>query len=350
MAYLVLACPQQELFKMTAPLVSIKMITYNHAPYIAQAIEGVLQQKTTFPFELVIGEDCSTDGTREIVFEYQKKYPNIIRVITSEKNVGMKRNGLRVLKACHGKYIAFCEGDDYWQHPLKLQKQADYLENHPEYGLVYSSYDVYHVKIMKRIKDFIKYKKWEMPKSASIHDVVENRGGISLGILTCTVMVRRTLYNQIVESDPYIHQNDKFLMGDTPLWAEIATRAQLHYIPESLATHNLMEESATRSKDIKKVLRFQISCAEAMLYLCNKHNLPLRIKNYHEQSWCNASLRLAFHARNAELADEVRRRKKTFTWKEWFKYYGSKNAGFYYVHRVASLFLAPFRNDDSQWL
>src|ERR1700690_2758382 len=113
---------------MKEPLVSVKMITYNHAPYITRAIEGVLQQKTTFPFELIIGEDCSTDGTREIVFAYQKKYPDIIRVITSDKNVGMNINGLRTIKAGKGKYIALCEGDDYWHNPEKLQKKVDFLK------------------------------------------------------------------------------------------------------------------------------------------------------------------------------------------------------------------------------
>ena len=136
---------------MTEPLVSARMITYNHAPYIARAIEGVLQQKTNFPFELVIGEDCSTDGTREIVFEYQKKYPDIIRVITSDSNVGSKKNGHRTSQACRGKYIAYCEGDDCWHHPGKLQKQVDYMESHPACGLVYSSYDVYHPKSKKEL-------------------------------------------------------------------------------------------------------------------------------------------------------------------------------------------------------
>lgn len=88
---------------MPEPLVSVKMITYNHAPYIAQAIEGVLMQKTNFLFELVIGEDCSTDGTREIVFEYQKKYPDIIRVITSEHNVGVKKKWLPHHESLPGK-------------------------------------------------------------------------------------------------------------------------------------------------------------------------------------------------------------------------------------------------------
>ncbi len=335
---------------MTEPLVSVMMITYNHAPFIAQAIEGVLMQKTNFPFELIIGEDCSTDGTREIVFEYQKKHQDIIRVITSNKNVGAMKNSSRTMKAGRGKYIAYCEGDDYWQSPDKMQKQVDYLESHPECGLVYSSYDVYHIESNKMIKDFIRYKKWEMPKSASINDIIENRGGRSLGILTCAVMIRRTLCNQIIESDPFIHQNDKFPMGDTQLWAEVATKAQLHYIPESLSTHNIMEESATRSKDIKKRLRFQISCAEAMLYLCQKHKLPPNIINYHEASWCDASLRLAYHSRNGDLADEVRRKKKVFTWSESLKYYGAKYQWIYFVHQGASLCLNLFRKRHDDWL
>jgi glycosyltransferase involved in cell wall biosynthesis len=335
---------------MKEPLVSVMMITYNHAPFIAQAIQGVLHQKVNFPLELVIGEDCSTDGTREIVLEYQKKFPDIIRGITSDKNVGGRKNAHRTGKECRGKYIAYCEGDDYWHHPSKLQKQADYLESHPECGLVYSSYDVYHVRAKKLIKDFIKYRKWEMPQNLSLPDIVEGKDEKGVGILTCTVMVRKTLRDRVREADPYLYQNEKFLMGDTQLWAEIATMADLHYIPESLATHNITDESATRSKDIKKVLRFGISRAELGIYLCNKYNLPSSIRNYFEADWCDSSLILAFHSRNSELADEVRRKKKTFTWKEWLRYYGAKHLAIYHICRVAALFLALFRKEHKQWL
>ncbi len=148
---------------MAEPLVSVMMITYNHAKYIAKAIEGIVQQKTTFPIELVIGEDCSTDGTREIVYEYRSKYPNIIRVITSDRNVGIKINAKRTRKACSGTYVAFCEGDDYWHHPEKLQKQVDYMASHPDCGLVYSNYNVHNIQSKKTIKDFISYKKWQVP-------------------------------------------------------------------------------------------------------------------------------------------------------------------------------------------
>jgi glycosyltransferase involved in cell wall biosynthesis len=341
---------QQGVFYMTEFLVSVKMITYNHAPYIAQAIEGVLEQQTNFPFELVIGEDCSTDGTREIVFEYQKKYPDVIRVITSESNVGMKRNGYRTTKVCRGEYIAFCEGDDYWHDPSKLQKQVDYLESHPGCGLVYSDYDVYHIDSGKRIGDFIKYRKWDIPKNPGISDFVENKGEICIGILTCTVMIRRSLYEQIIESDPLLHQSDHFSMGDTQLWAEVTTTADLHYIPESTATHIITGESATRSKDIKKSLRFVISTAELSLYLCKKYNLPSTARDKPEAKWCDYSLRLAFHARSPELADEVRKKKQTFTWKEWLRYYGAKHVAVYYGCRVTASFLALFKKGHDQWL
>ena len=320
------------------PLVSVMMITYNHAPYIAQAIEGVLRQKVDFPIELVIGEDCSTDGTREIVLEYEKKSPQFIRVIMSDKNVGMKKNALRTGRNCRGKYIAFCEGDDYWHHPDKLQKQVDYLENHPECGLVYSSYDIYFVKSKKRIQDFIKYRKWEIPKKPTVADIVEAKGGMKLGILPCTIMFRRSLSEQIQESDPYLHHGDQFLRGDTQFVAEMAAMSSIHYIPESLATYNQTEESATRSKDITKLVRLQIADAELGIYLCNKYNLPLSTRNEMKALRCNGLLRLAFHTRSAELADEVRKKKKTFTYKEWLLYYGAKNFAFHYPFRLAVLF------------
>jgi glycosyltransferase involved in cell wall biosynthesis len=110
------------------PLVSVCIITYNHAPYIAQTLDSVLAQKTDFPFEIVIGEDASPDSTRAICKEYEAKYPHIIRVLDTEKNMGVVPNFIRTAKACEGKYIAVLEGDDYWIDDYKLQKQAEILE------------------------------------------------------------------------------------------------------------------------------------------------------------------------------------------------------------------------------
>jgi len=115
------------------PLVSVRVITYNHEKYIATCLEGVLMQKTNFPFEVIIGEDCSTDHTRQIVLAYQEKYPQIIQVLPLlDENLGMMPNSMRIQQACRGKYHTMLEGDDYWIDPLKLQKQVDLMEAHPD--------------------------------------------------------------------------------------------------------------------------------------------------------------------------------------------------------------------------
>lgn len=116
-------------------MVSVSMITYNHEKYIAQAIESIVSQKTNFVFELVIGEDCSTDNTRNICISYQKKYPDIIRLRLPETNQGMMLNWINNINYGRGKYIALCDGDDYWIDPYKLQKQFDFMESNPDFAL-----------------------------------------------------------------------------------------------------------------------------------------------------------------------------------------------------------------------
>src|SRR4051794_1682713 len=108
------------------------MTTYNHAAFISEAIDGVLAQQTAFPVELIIGDDCSTDGTEAICRDYAARHPEKIRYIRREKNLGMMPNFIDLLQRADGDYIAICEGDDYWIDPLKLQKQADVLDRHPD--------------------------------------------------------------------------------------------------------------------------------------------------------------------------------------------------------------------------
>ena len=123
---------------MDTPLVSVCTQAYNHAPFIRQCIEGVLMQKTTFPFEFLIHDDASTDETADVIREYEARYPDIIKPIYQTENQWSK--GVRIVRTfqfsrAQGKYIAMCEGDDYWTDPLKLQKQVEFLETHPDYSI-----------------------------------------------------------------------------------------------------------------------------------------------------------------------------------------------------------------------
>ena len=131
---------------MNKPLVSIVSLTFSHEKYIRDTLNGFIIQKTNFEFEIIIHDDASTDKTQDIIKEYEKKHPNIFRPIYQKVNQKSKQSGnvtRIVFNAAKGKYIALCEGDDYWTDPNKLQKQVDFLEKNPEYSMCF-----HHVKIV----------------------------------------------------------------------------------------------------------------------------------------------------------------------------------------------------------
>lgn len=129
---------------MESPVVSICCLTYNHEPYIRQCLDGFVMQKTNFPIEILIHDDASTDRTQDIIREYEAKYPNIIKPIYQKENQyskGVKVSLVYNYSRAKGKYIALCEGDDYWTDPYKLQKQVDFLESHPDYVMCSHKWD-----------------------------------------------------------------------------------------------------------------------------------------------------------------------------------------------------------------
>ena len=129
---------------MEQPIVTVWCLAYNQKDFIRDALEGFVMQKTTFPFEVIVHDDASTDGTTAIVQEYARQYPEIIKPVIETENQWQK-GGLKYIihimneKYCNGKYIAFCEGDDYWTAPHKLQQQVDFLESHSEYSMCFHS-------------------------------------------------------------------------------------------------------------------------------------------------------------------------------------------------------------------
>jgi glycosyltransferase involved in cell wall biosynthesis len=123
-------------------MVSVCMLAYNLDKYVAQAIESVLMQKTNFRIKLVIGEDNSTDNTRQICLKYKKLYPNLIKLNLNNHNIGMQRNFINTIKSCEGKYLAILDADDYWTDEYKLQKQIDFLEANPDYIVCFHNSEI----------------------------------------------------------------------------------------------------------------------------------------------------------------------------------------------------------------
>ncbi|HEV3024506.1 MAG TPA: glycosyltransferase [Pirellulales bacterium] len=117
--------------------VSAAIVAFNHEPYIAQALDGALAQEVDFAYEIVVADDCSTDRTREILLDYQRRHPDKIRLLFQERNLGCTRNVARLLESCRGEYVALLDGDDYWTERRKLARQADYLDQHPTCAISY---------------------------------------------------------------------------------------------------------------------------------------------------------------------------------------------------------------------
>jgi glycosyltransferase involved in cell wall biosynthesis len=283
---------------MTEPLVSVLSITYNHASYISQALESFLAQETTVPFEIVVGEDCSTDGTREIVLDYAKHYPHLIRVVTSERNVGAIGNFVRTLESCRGKYIAICEGDDYWHHRGKLQIQVEFLEGNAEYGMVHSDFDTLFVQNSSVIN------RWLSSTNAAFHSESNLHVLILLGqypTATCTLCVRRELLLETVRSDP-MGFSSRFPLGDLQIKTGLAYRAKVKYLPESMATYRFMEESASHSNDPALHLAWTESCAEVHDHLCALYKVDPATKDRIRDKWTHSSLEAAYRAHDKAAA------------------------------------------------
>lgn len=154
-------------------MVTIRCIAYNHEPYIRQCLEGFVIQKTNFRFEAIVHDDASTDGTAAIIREYAEKYPDIIKPIFETENQYSKRDGsLRRIMDSHtrGKYVAMCEGDDYWIDPLKLQKQVDFLESHPDYSMCFHN----AIKYYENCNKVELFNSFANDCDLSIHDAVHN--------------------------------------------------------------------------------------------------------------------------------------------------------------------------------
>jgi glycosyltransferase involved in cell wall biosynthesis len=206
------------------PLVSICMITYNHEAYIAKAIEGILMQRTSFKYRLIIGEDHGTDKTRQICEDYSLRYPDKIELLPSEKNLGMMHNFIRTLKSCNGKYIALCEGDDYWTDPLKLQKQVDFLEANPEYTLSFTQNEIYE-ESLKSLKQGCICNKINYTTS----DLLAGYNFIP----TATVVFKRDAVL------PLHHSFLQYTMGDWPLNIIASTKGKINCIPENTAVYRI---------------------------------------------------------------------------------------------------------------
>ena len=241
------------------PLVSVCTITYNHEKYIREAIDSFLMQETNFPFEIVVGEDCSLDNTKKILDAYVKRYPNIIKLVSSEKNVGANKNSQRTMSACLGEYMAACEGDDYWTDKYKLQIQIDEMKKHPEVNI--SFHPVYELKDARKGKVLAKHS--NKNKIFSTSEVILGEGGF---MPTNSLVVKKEVINNLPE---WFHEEAP--VGDYFIQIFGARNAGALYINKVMGIYrtNHTESWSHSLYDDKKIITYVEKMRKVMKFLDN---------------------------------------------------------------------------------
>ena len=217
------------------PLVSICSTTYNLEKYITQAIESWLNQKTDFEYEIVISDDGSTDRTKEIIQEYIQKYPGKIRLISNAKNLGMLPNFIQSLKEAKGKYIAVCDGDDYWIDANKLQKQLDFLEKNPDFSTCYTNTIL--VDENSQTLNVAKHNIWDVAetKDLLLHDDFMEGDNIHLSPGHISGFVFR---NFLIKSFPaWFYKCDN--VTDFPLYMMLSKYGKAKFINENMSAYRI---------------------------------------------------------------------------------------------------------------
>lgn len=225
-------------------IVSICCLTYNHENYIRQCLDGFVMQKTNFAFEILVHEDASTDSTAVIIKEYEEKYPSLFRCVYQTENQFLKQNTLIniLFKMAKGKYIALCEGDDYWTDALKLQKQVDLMENGEDVGLIYTNF-AYLIGSQKNEHNF------EFADFSSLNDFFVNNIPY---LFTGSWLINRKYIEQLQFILKYPN-----LPGDAQLAVEILSEGgKIVHLDEQMGVYRILTESASHSKKVDKDIGF----------------------------------------------------------------------------------------------
>lgn len=208
-------------------LVSIQCLVYNHEPYLRQCLDGFVMQKTNFKFEAIVHDDVSTDNSAAIIREYAEKYPDIIKPIFETENQYSKHDGSLdkiMADACNGKYIALCEGDDYWIDPLKLQKQVDFMESNIAFSMCFHMVDIRSEGNMEKVQYFEQLEDREYSPNEIIRKWI---------IPTCSMFYR----SEVNARKPH---NSKFVFGDDVIYATCLSLGKIYGMSDIMGVYRLV--------------------------------------------------------------------------------------------------------------
>jgi glycosyltransferase involved in cell wall biosynthesis len=256
------------------PLASVIILTYNSQKHIRQTLNGIIRQKTNFPFEIIISDDGSSDNTIAILHEYEQSNHNI-RIFRNLINNGIIINYKKAVDQCSGKYFAFCGHDDYWHDDSKLQDQVDLLENNPGFGMVHTDYDFLDEITGNVIRSTNNLNKFIIRQGDVSQDLIE-----TYYIGSCTPCYRKSVFYKYVPIDDFIRLDLPF--EDIPVNISIALHSEIGYIDRSTATFRYGHKSASNPADFTRCERYLEGHEKMIDYFYDKYpeKFIFKKKNY----------------------------------------------------------------------
>ena len=268
------------------PVVSVCIVTYNQETFIEEAIKGVLLQKEC-DYELIIADDCSTDGTLTICQHYQKKHPELIRIIEQPQTKGVIENTKDCLMACIGKYIAICEGDDYWIDENKLKKQVDILNQFQDISMVHTSWNNFFQstgKFQPRLLSDEDHICLHKPGKESVKEIMTGR---YFGIRLSSVCFRNDILKKAISTDSELFSH-KFTTFDIALFYLMAYHGRLYRIKDITLVYRVQQESVSITSDTEKAAKYLLGCLYVKDHFINLYKL--------DRCFAQKALMPTFHA------------------------------------------------------
>lgn len=290
------------------PLVSVIVTTYNQEDTLPQTLDSVLAQECPFPFEVVVGEDCSTDRTRDICLAYREKYPGRVRLLLNERNKGVVDNYFDCLLACRGKYVADCAGDDYWIDPAKLRKEVAILEADSTVSVVHTNWREWDVSRRVMTGDgrgcHGGSKQYRMKGSDLLLPIVTET---SLHVIhLCTACYRKDAVMRRYWADTYLFRSRQWNCEDIPVAFALCLEGDVVFLDEETLVYRVGQDSLSAMRDEHARFRFGIGMAELSFYLSEHYGVRgCEVDAYFRYRYY-ALLMHVFRDRDVAMAREVR--------------------------------------------
>ena len=287
-------------------LISVVVCTYNQEATIARTLDSILMQQCHVPYEIILGEDCSTDGTLAICETYASKHPDKIRLLANKENKGLLDNYFDCILASHGQYIADCAGDDFWIDPLKLEKEVTILEQQPDVTLVHTDWYSYQEATSTSTPSPKKPFTAPLTSGQAMLEAIITQTRIPV-VHLCTSLYRASVIRQALREDPFMFRNKEFGCEDVQVAFVMALQGKIAYLSDVTLNYSQGQETISFSPNYHKQFTFARRVGDLSYYIATKHG----IASEHTERYFNVRAfelgMYAFRAYDLQLFQEARK-------------------------------------------